>query len=131
MGEDGASAERWAADRLARLQRSTELEIAVRHADGRTGRWTPIWVVVVDGDAFVRTWQRRRTGWYGGVLRTGTALVRTADEPLAVIVQRTGVALRDEVDAAYRAKYGAGGARSMTTEEAVASTLRLTPAADA
>jgi len=118
---------RWTVERLARLRRVPELEIAVRHPDGRTGRWTPIWVVVVDADVFVRTWQRRETGWYGGVLRTRAALVRAGDQPLAVEVEPVGDAQRAEVDAAYEEKYGPGGARSMVAEEAVASTLRLVP----
>jgi hypothetical protein len=128
VSDDGDRAGRWTAERLARLQRTAELEIAVRHADGRTGRWMPVWVVVVGGDVFVRTWQRRETGWYGGVLRTRTALVRADDEPVVVEVEAVGDARRAGVDAAYEAKYGAGGARSMITAEAVASTLRLVPA---
>ena len=118
---------RWTAERLASLGRTPELEVAVRHPDGRTGRWTPIWVVVVGADVVVRTWQRRETGWYGGVLRTRAALVRAGDVLAAVEVEPVGDARRPEVDAAYEAKYGPGGARSMVAEEAVASTLRLVP----
>jgi hypothetical protein len=128
--DDGDRPLFWTAAQLVRLERTPELEIAVRHPDGRTGRWTPVWVVVVGTDVFVRTWQRRETGWYGGVLRTRAALVRAGDPPAAVDVEPVGDARQAEVDAAYEAKYGSSGARSMITAEAVASTLRLVPAGD-
>lgn len=130
MRDDGDRLRVWADAELARLAHTPELEIAVRHPDGRNGRWTPVWVVVVGADAFVRTWQRRETGWYGGVLRTRAALIQVGDLPAAVAVEPIGDARQAEVDAAYEAKYGQGGARSMITPEAVASTLRLVPAGD-
>ena len=37
----------WATEHLRFLAGIRELEIAVPHADGRPGAWTPIWVVVV------------------------------------------------------------------------------------
>jgi hypothetical protein len=32
-------------------------------ADGRS-RYTGVWVVVVEGRAFVRSWNDKSTGWY-------------------------------------------------------------------
>jgi len=45
-------------------------------------------------------------------------------------VEPVGDVRQAEVDAAYEAKYGPGGVRSMSTAEAVASTLRLAPVGD-
>lgn len=115
----------WATEHLRFLAGIRELEIAVPHADGRPGAWTPIWVVVVDDEVFVRTWQRRSTGWYGRAVHAARARIHIADRSVDVVVTPMGDADGDAVHAAYRAKYGAAGARSMVGAEAAASTLRL------
>lgn len=116
----------WSADDLRYLDESRELEIAAPRVTGERGRWTPIWVVVAGDEVFVRTWQRRTTGWYGGAVRSGRAWIQVAGRPVDVIVEVRGDADVAAVDAAYRAKYGAAGAQSMVAAEAAASTLRLT-----
>lgn len=129
MDEAGNRRERcrWAPEQLAQVERSPELEVAVRRTDGTLARWTPIWAVVVGEDVYVRTWQRRETGWYGGALRTGVARIRLPGLEAEVRVEPVAQTGRAEVDSAYEAEYGSGGARSMITEEAAASTLRLLP----
>jgi hypothetical protein len=117
--------QRWTPDHLREFADAHELEIAADPA----GRWVPIWVVVVDHGVFVRTWQRRKTGWYGRAVASGRAWIHVADEPVEVVVTPTGDEIPDAVDAAYRAKSRFAGAGSMVTTEAAASTLRLTPAA--
>jgi hypothetical protein len=119
----------WSADRLQHLSALHELEIAVPRADGTPGAPTPIWVVVVGSDVFVRTWQRRTTGWYGRAVRGSRARVAVAGERVDVVVTQVGDRSARAVDDAYRSKYGAAGAQSMVTAEAVASTLRLSPSA--
>jgi hypothetical protein len=119
---------RWTTEDLRFLAGAHELQIAVPHADGRPGAWTPIWVVVADDEVFVRTWQRRSTGWYGRAVRTARARIRVADRSVDVIITVSGDTDGDAIDAAYRAKYGAAGARSMASAEAAASTLRLSRA---
>jgi hypothetical protein len=112
----------WSADDLSLLDAAGELEIAVG-----TRPWTPIWVVTAGGQVYVRTWHRRDTGWYGAALRVRRARVRVPGLETEVSVEDVGNApagIAADVDAAYRAKYGAG-AGSMVTTEAVVSTLRL------
>ena len=119
----------WTPDDLRFLLASPELEIAPPDAGGKPGPWTPIWVVVVDGEVFVRTWHRRTTGWYGRAVRSGRARARVSGDPIDVHIAAAGDADADAIDAAYRTKYGMAGAQSMITAEAAASTLRLTRAA--
>ncbi|MGO3325915.1 DUF2255 family protein [Gordonia sp. (in: high G+C Gram-positive bacteria)] len=52
----------WTDEQLERFDAVRELEIAVRRADGTLRSWTPIWVVCVGGDVYVRTWYCRTTG---------------------------------------------------------------------
>lgn len=117
--------EPWTPDDLRYLAVTLELEVAAPRADGDPGRWTPIWVVVVEGEVFVRTWHRRVTGWYGRAVESERAWIRVGEDPVAVVVVATGDLDSDAIDAAYRAKYGAGGGQSMVTDEAAASTLRM------
>lgn len=118
-----SSAPAWSSADLRFFDDVRELEITAPRTDGTFGAWTPIWVVVVKTDVFVRTWHRRETGWYGRAVRTRRARLRVSGETVDVMVDPTGES--DAVDEAYRAKYGAGGAQSMVTTEAAASTLRL------
>ena len=118
----------WSSAQREAIAGAQELEIAVRREDGEDGRWTPIWVVVVGDDVLVRTWHLRDTGWYGRARRAGSARVRVPGASAEVRVEQVGGAHdRAAVDTAYRQKYGTGGAESMTSEEAAASTLLLRP----
>lgn len=118
----------WTPEDLRYLDRSRELEIAAPRVNGDRGRWTPIWVVVADDEVFVRTWQRRSTGWYGHAVGTERAWIRLPGRSVEVTVAVKGDADADVIDAAYRTKYAAAAAQSIVTPEAAASTLRLTPA---
>lgn len=121
----------WSADALQQLHSMRELLISASRANGTHTRPTPIWVVVADGAVYVRTWQRRTTGWYGRAVAAGSARIQLADQTVNVRVAPSGSADADAVDAAYRAKYGDAGAQSMVTPDAQASTLRLAPASAA
>ncbi|WP_428341010.1 DUF2255 family protein [Mycobacterium sp.] len=119
----------WTSEQLAHVDAARELDIAVRRVDGTLRPWTPIWVVRVGGDVYVRTWHRRDTGWFGLAVKTARARVRLPGIEADVLVQDIGVGppgLRSDVDAAYRDKYGGGGStENMVGDEAAATTLRL------
>ena len=126
----------WTPDQLTRIDESDELEIAPRRPDGTLWRWTPIWVVRVDGQVYVRTWYRRPSGWFGAVVDSGWARVRVPGLEATVSVDDVGEGpgeLRAQVDQAYRDKYGRYGHGSvgpMIADEAAVATLRLTPEPD-
>jgi hypothetical protein len=119
----------WTAEQLAHVDAARELEIAVRRVAGTFRPWTPIWVVRVSDDVYVRTWYRRDTGWFGTALRTKRARARVPGVEVDVLIEDIGVGrpgLRADVDAAYRDKYGSGGSTdNMVGDEAAATTLRL------
>jgi hypothetical protein len=123
----------WTEERLRAIADARELEIAVPGRDGALRRPLPIWVVRVEGGAYVRTWHRRTTGWFGAAVRTGRARIRVPGLEADVRVVDVGAGpdpLRAAVDAAFRAKYGDGGTGAMVTDDAAAATLRLDPAED-
>jgi hypothetical protein len=119
----------WSSEELAHVDAADELEIAVARADGTLRRWLPIWVVHAGDQVFVRTWYRRDTGWFGHVRESGRARVRVPGVEAEVVVEDVGDAMRADVDAAYRTKYGryGGAVAQMVSDSAAATTLRLTP----
>jgi hypothetical protein len=117
----------WSADQLDLINRSGELQIASRRADGTVRTSVPIWVVCVGDEVYVRTWYRRTTGWFGHVIDFPEARIRVPGLESDVSVADVGGSapeLRASVDAAYRTKYGAGH-QSMVTDDAAATTLRI------
>ena len=123
----------WTPEQLERIDAAEELQIASRRVDGTLRRWTPIWVVRVDGQVYVRTWHRRTTGWFGHVLDSHRARVRVPGLEADVAVEDVGDGpgdLRAGVDQAYRAKYARYGRTTigqMISDSAAAATLRLIP----
>ena len=118
----------WSPDELRLLNAAGELRIAVKRSDGSLRRWVPIWVVCAGGQVYVRTWYRRDTGWFGHALRSRRARIRVPGLEADVTIDDIGdssTQITADVDAAYRTKYGRGGADSMVTAAAAASSLRL------
>ena len=129
-GEDFPVIVKWSPEELNSIGSAVELHIAVRRPDGRLRRWTPIWVVCVDEQVYVRTWYRREIGWFGHALLSRRARIRVPGLAADVTVEDLGqgdVDLQAGVDAAYRTKYGRHGSESMVTAAAAATTLRLVP----
>jgi hypothetical protein len=118
----------WTPEQLAPVDAARELDIAIQRADGALRPWTPIWAVHVGDDVYVRTWYRRDTGWFGLALGTRRARVRVPGVEADVRIEDIGIGppgLREDVDDAYRHKYGGGSTGNMVGDQAAATTLRL------
>ncbi|MGW6979690.1 DUF2255 family protein [Streptomyces sp. NPDC054932] len=109
----------------------TEIVLWVRHGDGRWSART-VWVVVLDGEAYLRSAFGRRSAWYRRVLRHADTQVEAAGVRVAVTLRPVeDLGLVRRVSGAYRAKYGLnwpGPVESMNGHEAAATTMRLTDA---
>jgi hypothetical protein len=88
--------------------------------------------VVVDGEAYVRSYRGLRGAWYRRALADGGAAISVDAQSVDVGVEQ---AVDEDVDrrvsAAFRAKYGArspGPTRTMVSPEVSRTTLRLTRA---
>jgi hypothetical protein len=78
--------------------------VAVTHDEDGDVRETTVWLVVVDGQGYIRTGSTR---WGANVERTPQLLLRVASDELPVRVEFvTDEPTRDAVSRAFREKYG-------------------------
>jgi hypothetical protein len=114
---------------LRKLDRIREIDIRTPRRDGSISS-RPIWVVVVDRDAYVRSWKAERGAWYRRVAADGRAVIAVDGRELEVGLEPAlDEALNERISDAFRAKYGKrspGSTEEMVTPEVSRTTLRLT-----
>jgi hypothetical protein len=99
---------------------------------GAEHRYTGVWVVVVGGRVFVRSWNDKATGWYRAFLAQPLGSIQLAGREIAVRAKRLrGERLRDAVTRAYARKYGTKASekwvRGFAEPRCAATTLELAP----
>jgi len=105
--------------------------LGVRSGDRH--RYTGVWVVVVEGRVFVRSWSNRPTGWYQAFREEPRGSVRVGERELAVrAVATRSEYLQQAVSAAYARKYDTRASQKWVTGFAepgrAQATLELVPA---
>jgi hypothetical protein len=100
---------------------------------GAEHRYTGVWVVVVEGRAFVRPWNDKPTGWYRAFRGQPLGSIQLAGREIAVRArQLRGERLRDAVTRAYAAKYDTKASekwvRGFAEPRRAVTTLELLPA---
>jgi hypothetical protein len=114
---------------LELLDESIEVDMRTPRRDGSTSS-RPIWVVVVDGDAYVRSYHGPSGAWYRRALADGRAAIGAAGRSIDVGVQpAAGDELNRRISDAFRAKYAAaspGPTEEMVSPEITRTNLRLT-----
>ncbi|MEA2603504.1 MAG: hypothetical protein QOF89_4496 [Acidobacteriota bacterium] len=93
-------------------------------------RFIGIWVVVVEGRVFVRSWSLKPRSWYRTFLEEPRGAIQVADREIAVRAVRTrSERLKDAVDRAYLEKYRTPGsikyAQDLGSEKSRATTTEL------
>lgn len=65
-----------------------------------------VWVVVIDGRAFVRPWFNKSNSWYRAFLDEPRGVLQVGEREVAIrMTPARGEKLLDAIDAAYAAKY--------------------------
>ena len=106
--------------------------LGVRAGARSDHRFVAVWVVVIGGRAFARSWTLSPGGWYrtfledpAGELQVGTRTLRVRAIP------RRGVTLWKAIEAAYAAKYPTPGSRQYVrgfrTARRRAATIEFVP----
>ena len=79
---------------------------------GTEHRYTGVWVVVVDGRVFARSWNDKPAGWFQAFRKQPSGMVQVGDLELAARGKLVRSArLRDAVTAAFGEKYPTKGSR--------------------
>jgi len=99
--------------------------------DGSTSS-RPIWIVVVDGQAYVRSYRGPSGAWYRRALADGRAAIAVDGQTIDVAAEpEHDEVLNGRISDAFVAKYGEsspGPTEAMVSPEIVGTTLRLTSA---
>jgi hypothetical protein len=120
----------WTEEELRRIGNALELEIAPIRADGTTRTPRPIWVARAGGDLYVRAAYGSRSAWHRIARESGRARISAAGAETDITVEDADKRVLDQVDTAYREKYGRRYASIVDTTndpEHRATTLRLLP----
>jgi hypothetical protein len=73
---------------------------------GTAHRYTGVWVVVVEGRVFVRSWNDKPTGWHHAFQAQPLGRIQFAGQEIAIRARRLrGARLTDAVTRAYAGKY--------------------------
>ena len=114
---------------LANLEETVEVDMVTPRRDGSLSR-RPIWVVVVDGNAYVRSYRGERGAWYRQARADGQATIGVDARAIGVGVEPVDdEETNRKVSDAFRAKYGErspGPTDTMVNDEVSRTTLRLT-----
>ena len=121
----------WTKDAIDKIASTDDLHVAPFRDDGKTyGTPTWIWSVVVEGALYVRAYNGVASRWYQAAQRQRAGRIRVAGMTKDVVFEVVDPAMNDQIDAAYRAKYGGNVyLASMTSARAQAATMRISPRA--
>jgi hypothetical protein len=113
---------------LELLDASIEVGMLTPRSDGSESR-RPIWVIVADGDAYVRSYLGKRGAWYQRALADGRAALEVAGRRIDVAAEpEHDEDINRKVSDAFQAKYGEsspGPTQAMVSPEVTETTLRL------
>src|SRR5215212_3635833 len=96
----------WTTDELDRIGDADELHVAPRRDDGALRRPTPIWVVRVGDELYVRSFRGDDGAWYRAAKARRQGHISAGGIERDVEFAEADDAVNDAVDAAYRDKYG-------------------------
>jgi hypothetical protein len=121
----------WTNDELKKIGTAEELEIASRQGDNSLRKPVTIWVVRVGDDLYVRSYKGQLGAWFRGTqVRHEGRIWAGGLERDVTFVEETDPDINDQIDDAYRSKYGRydpSYVDPMVASEAQATTIRLMP----
>jgi hypothetical protein len=121
----------WTNDELNKIGTAEELRIAGLKADGTLRKPVIIWVVRVGDELYVRSVNGRSSAWFRGVQTRHEGRIQAGGVQKDVtFMEETDPDTNDQIDAAYRTKYGRYAANiidSIISPQARSATLKLVP----
>lgn len=135
---DGSRIRRMAPRRTARfppvLVRALDAAkiLGIRAGERSTHRFTGVWVVVVGGRAFARSWTVKPDGWYAAFREDPLGTIQVGERRVRVRAHHVrGERILDAIDQAYAEKYptpaSAKWVRGFRSRKRRAATLEFIP----
>ncbi|MFE9809038.1 DUF2255 family protein [Streptomyces sp. NPDC005548] len=126
---EGTDMTNWNDSELGKIGAAEELELRSERADGTLRTPVTMWVVRVGDQLYVRSVKGTEGPWYRGTRSRHEGVVEAGGVRKDVTFVEAGSGEYDDVDTAYRAKYGHYTTiiETVLTEQARTSTLRLEP----
>jgi len=123
------SKQRFSGDIVAAINKSKILGI---RAGTEPHRFIGLWVVVVEGRVFVRSWSLKPRSWYRTFLEEPRGVIQVDDREIPVrAVHTRSERLKDAVSRAYKEKYNTPGSvqyvRDLGGAKSRATTTELVP----
>jgi hypothetical protein len=120
------------AETLRLLDETEEVRIETRRDGNAPEHRTIIWVVVVEGEVFVRSVRGAEGRWYREISSNPEGALHVQDNRIPVrAAPATDKATVDAVSAAFRSKYqqsSPSSTEAMVRPETLPTTLKLSPA---
>jgi hypothetical protein len=119
----------WNITELATIAAAREVEISSLREDGSLTKPVTIWAVRVGEELYVRSVRGDAGGWFKAAERRHQGRIEAGDTAVDVAYEDAPHHLDEEIDAAYKEKYGypSSPVDSITTDAARATTMRVVP----
>jgi hypothetical protein len=121
----------WTKDELEKIAAAQELQIVSLRPDGTLSSPVTIWVVRSGDDLYVRSYKGRGGAWFRTAQARHQGRIRAGGvEKEVKFVNESDPMINEQIDSAYRAKYGHYNAEyidPMVGAEARATTFKLVP----
>jgi len=120
------------AETIDLLDETKEVRIETRRDDNSPEHRTVIWVVVVEGEVFVRSVRGSKGRWYREISSNPEGALHVEDDRIPVrAAPATDDTTVEAVSAAFRSKYqksSPASTEAMVRPETLPTTLKLSPA---
>ncbi|MTI28734.1 DUF2255 family protein [Fulvivirga kasyanovii] len=116
-------------EEIAQIALKDDFHIAPYRADGKTfGTPTWIWVVMVEGELYVRAYNGTGSRWYKSAIDQGAGKIEAAGLVKSVRFKPVSGKINEKIDEAYRRKYnGSPYLNAMISERTKAATIQILP----
>ncbi|MEF3354961.1 DUF2255 family protein [Paenibacillus sp. GYB006] len=121
----------WSQEQMDAFSKADDMYISPFYSDGKTpGTPTWIWSVVADNNLYVRAYNGQNSRWYQSAVRQKAGKIKLNGEEYKVTFQPmdTDAALTEQIDKAYKDKYGNSMYLSpMLSKGPVSATVKILP----
>jgi hypothetical protein len=119
----------WNPTELRRIASEREIEVSSLREDGALTKPVTIWAVRVDDDLYVRSVRGEEGDWFEAAEKRHEGRIEADCTAVDVVFEDAPHHLDEEIDEAYRAKYGypSRPVDSITADAARATTIRVVP----